>query len=183
MVGGLVAKSCPTLATPWMVAHPGSSLCPWDFPGKNTGMGYHFFLQGIFPTQGLNPHLLFCRCILLCWATRETQLYIHMYLLFFGFPFHLGHHRAQNQRRQWQPTPVLLPGKSQGRRSLVGCSPWSWEESDTTELTSLSLFTFMHWRRKWQSTPVFLPEESQGWWSLVGCHLWGCTESDTTEAT
>ena len=36
-------------------------------------------------------------------------------------------------RRQWQPTPVLLPGKSHGRRSLVGCSPWGREESDTTE--------------------------------------------------
>ena len=34
-------------------------------------------------------------------------------------------------------------------------------------VTSLSLFTFMHWRRKWQSTPVFLPGESQGWQSLV----------------
>ena len=32
--------------------------------------------------------------------------------------------RAENRRRQWQPTPVLLPGKSYGRRSLVGCSPW-----------------------------------------------------------
>ena len=37
------------------------------------------------------------------------------------------------RRRQWQPTPVLLPGKSHGRRSLVGCSPWGREESDTTE--------------------------------------------------
>ena len=36
-------------------------------------------------------------------------------------------------RRQWQPTPVLLPGKSHGRRSLVGCSPWGRQESDTTE--------------------------------------------------
>ena len=36
-------------------------------------------------------------------------------------------------RRQWQPTPVLLPGKSDGRRSLVGCSPWGREESNTTE--------------------------------------------------
>ena len=36
-------------------------------------------------------------------------------------------------RKQWQPTPVLLPGKSHGRRSLVGCSPWGHEESDTTE--------------------------------------------------
>ena len=36
-------------------------------------------------------------------------------------------------RRQWQPTPVLLPGKSHEWRSLVGCSPWDCEESDTTE--------------------------------------------------
>ena len=50
-------------------------------------------------------------------------------------------------------------------------------------MTSLSLFTFLHWRRKWQPTPVFLPGESQGRGSLVGCRLWGCTESDTTEAT
>ena len=40
-------------------------------------------------------------------------------------------------------------------------------------VTSLSLFTFMHWRRKWQPTPVFLSGESQGWRSLVGCCLWG----------
>ena len=38
-----------------------------------------------------------------------------------------------SQRRQWHPTPVLLPGKSHGQRSLVGCSPWGREESDTTE--------------------------------------------------
>ena len=50
-------------------------------------------------------------------------------------------------------------------------------------VTSLSLFTFMHWRRKWKPTPVFLPGESQGRGSLVGCHLWGRTELDTTEAT
>ena len=35
--------------------------------------------------------------------------------------------------RQWYPTPVLLPGKSHGRRSLVGCSPWGCKELDTTE--------------------------------------------------
>ena len=37
------------------------------------------------------------------------------------------------RRRQWHPTPVLLPGKSHGQRSLVGCSPWGHKESDTTE--------------------------------------------------
>ena len=50
-------------------------------------------------------------------------------------------------------------------------------------VTSLSLFTFMHWRRKWQPTPVFLPGESQGRGSLLGCRLWGHTETDTTDAT
>ena len=37
------------------------------------------------------------------------------------------------QRRQWHPTPVLLPGDSHGQRSLVGCSPWGLKESDMTE--------------------------------------------------
>ena len=42
-------------------------------------------------------------------------------------------HMVNLWRRQWHPTPVLLPGKSHGWRSLVGCSPWGREESDTTE--------------------------------------------------
>ena len=37
-------------------------------------------------------------------------------------------------RRKWQPTPVSLPGKSHGQRSLVGCSPWGCKESGTTDL-------------------------------------------------
>ena len=45
----------------------------------------------------------------------------------------LKSNRPWQWRRQWHPTPVLLPGKSHGWRSLVGCSPWSCEESDTTE--------------------------------------------------
>ena len=36
---------------------PARLLCPWDCPGKDTGVGCHFLLQGIFPTQGLNPYL------------------------------------------------------------------------------------------------------------------------------
>ena len=73
----------------------------------------------------------------------------------------------ESWRKQWHPTPVLLPGKSHGQRSLVGCSPWGCKGLDMTERL-LSLFTFVHWRRKWQLTPVFLPRESQGWGSLVG---------------
>ena len=48
--------------TPWTVAHQAPPL--WDSAGKNTGVGCHFLLQGIFPTQGLNPGLLHCRQML-----------------------------------------------------------------------------------------------------------------------
>ena len=52
------AKSCPTLVSPWTVAH--RSICPWDFPGKNNTVGCHFLLQGIFLTQESNPALQDC---------------------------------------------------------------------------------------------------------------------------
>ena len=79
-------------------------------------------------------------------------------------------------RRQWHPTPVLLPGKSHGWRSLDMLQSMGSLGVGHDWTTSLSLFTFMHWRRKWQPTPVFLPRESQGQGSLVGCRLWGRTE-------
>ena len=52
----LVAQSCLTLCDPLDCSPP--DPCPWDFSGKNTGVGCHFLLQGIFQTQGLNTHLL-----------------------------------------------------------------------------------------------------------------------------
>ena len=52
---------------------------------------------------------------------------------------------ANVRRRQWHPTPVLLPGKSHGRRSLVGCSPCSGSELDT-----LSDFTFTFHFHAWE---------------------------------
>ena len=45
----------------------------------------------------------------------------------------LGIYSCIEWRKKWQPTPVLLPGKSHGQRSLVGYSPWGCEELDTTE--------------------------------------------------
>ena len=74
----------------------------------------------------------------------------------------------------WKIPWMEEPGRLQSMGSRRVWHDW---------VTSLSLFTFMHWRRKWQPTPVFLPGESQGQWSLVGCRLWGHTESDTTEVT
>ena len=74
----------------------------------------------------------------------------------------------------WKIPRMEEPGGLQSMGSLTVRHDW---------VTSLSLFTFMHWRRKWQPTPVFLPGESQGQGNLVGCRLWGRTESDTTEVT
>ena len=59
----LVTQSFLTLCNP-MDCSPLRLLCPWDSPGKNTGVGCHFLLQGIFPTQGSNLGLPHCRQIL-----------------------------------------------------------------------------------------------------------------------
>ena len=54
----LVPQSCPTLCDPVDYSLPGRLLCPWDFPGKGTGVCCHFLLHGVFPTQGLIPRFL-----------------------------------------------------------------------------------------------------------------------------
>ena len=58
-----VTQSCPTPCRPHGL-QPTRLLCPWNFPGKSTGVGCHFLLQGIFPTQGSNPGLPHCRQML-----------------------------------------------------------------------------------------------------------------------
>ena len=58
----LVAESCPILCDP-MDCSPWGLLCPWNSPGKNTGVGSHSLLQAIFPTQESYPGLLHCRQI------------------------------------------------------------------------------------------------------------------------
>ena len=68
--GGLIAKSCLTLQPRGL--SPIRLLCPWDFPGKNTGVGCHSLLQEIFLTQDLNLGLLHCRQSLTVWAPREA---------------------------------------------------------------------------------------------------------------
>ena len=73
-----VTKSCLTLCDPhgWQ---PTRLLCPWDFPSKNTGVGGHFLLQAIFPTQGLNPHPLHWQADFLYHCAKSTILYVQMF--------------------------------------------------------------------------------------------------------
>ena len=114
--------------------------------------------RGIFPTQGSNPGLPHCRRILYHLSHLLTG---HKTVIFQFCPFTIiGYHfagfsskesacnagatgngfdpwvRNISCRRAWQPTPASLPGESHGQRSLVGCSPWSLKESDTTERLS-----------------------------------------------
>ena len=79
-----------------------------DSPSKSTGVGCHALLQGIFSTQELNPGLPHC---------RATSLPLFTFM---------------HWRRKWQPTPVFLPGESQGQGSLEGCRLWGSTESDMT---------------------------------------------------
>ena len=82
---------------------------------------------------------------------------------------------VHNWRMKWQPTPVILPRESCGRRSLVSCCPKGHTELDMTEATQHAC---MHWIRKWQPTPVVLPAEFQGQRTLVGS-LYGDAQSQT----
>ena len=70
-----------------------------------------------------------------CFWSPSHSLFLLTRLQGFSYHFAVELHCASTvlQRRQWHPTPVLLPGKSHGRRSLVGSSPWGHSESDTTE--------------------------------------------------
>ena len=73
-------------------------------------------------------------------------------------------------RRQWQPTPVLLPGKSHGRRSLVGCSPWGHEELHTTERRhfhfSLSCIGEGN-GNPLQCSCLENPRDGRAWWAAI----------------
>ena len=101
----------------------------------------------------------------------QVQLYTLLYVT-----------NLEGWRRQWHPTPVLLPGKSHGRRSLVGCSPWGHGESDTNERLhfhfSLSCIGEGN-GNPLQCSCLENPRDGGAWWAAVS----GVAESDTTEAT
>ena len=138
---------------------PSRLLHPWDFPGKSTGVGCHCLLQiytlGVIKLwnsrslwekamrkKPLRKGLLYI-CVSWLEATDAAcTLWLLLYLILSCCQrrdMWLVHICEQIEmlvwRRQWQPTPVLLPGKSQGQRSLVGCCLWGHTESDTTEVT------------------------------------------------
>ena len=83
---GLFTRACVShsvvsdFVTPWTV--PARLLCPWNSPGKNTGVGSHSLLQGVFLTQGSNLGLLHCRQILYHLSHQGTPVYSYNAILF-----------------------------------------------------------------------------------------------------
>ena len=79
-------------------------LCPWNSPGKNTGVGCHSLLQGIFPTQGLNPGLLYHRLILYH-LSHQGSPYFHLRALFLD-PNSIA--QIQNTKKEPKPTHFIV---------------------------------------------------------------------------
>ena len=102
-------------------------------------------------------HTYMCVCIYIhIYVCMNTHTHTHIYI------FHW--------RRQWQPIPVLLPGKAHGRRSLVGCSPWGHKESDTTERLHFSLsFIGEGNGNLLQCSCLENPRDGGAWWAARTC--------------
>ena len=85
---------------------------------------------------------------------------------------------CRSWRRQWHPTPVLLPGKSHGRGSLVGCSPWGRKQPDTTDRLrfhfSLSCIGEGN-GNPLQGSCLENPQDGGAWWAAI----YGVTQSRT----
>ena len=117
VVIAIVAQSYLTLCDPMDCNLP-SSKGRGIFLGKNIGVGCHFLLWGIFPTQGSNPGLLHCRQILYHWATREAWVF-YIYLWFAmqqcsGVNFGL----VWNHCRVWKAWEIASPGWLMGMVSM-----------------------------------------------------------------
>ena len=113
----------PALATHGL--WPARLLCPWDSPGKNTGVGCHFLLQGIFPTQGLNLGLLQCRKILYWLSYQGSLTNVCKHLCFFQHICYICAYVLSRFSRVWlfetlwtvaHQTPLSMgsPGKNTG---------------------------------------------------------------------
>ena len=126
-----------------------------------------FILFSISDCTGLHSHQQYM------WASFSPQPFQHLLFLVVLIIAIL-----MARRRQWHPTPVLLPGKSHGRRSLVGCSPWGREELDMTERLhfhfSLSCIGEGN-GNPLQCSCLQNPRDGGAWWAAV----YGVTQSRT----
>ena len=116
--------------------------------------------------------ILRSKCLLVSWF-----LCVNPHLAPWGFGEN-NHIPRISWRRQWHPTPVLLPGKSHGWRSLVGCSPWGRYQSDTTEW--LHFHFSLSYIGEGNGNPLQCsclenPRDGGAWWAAI----YGVAQSQT----
>ena len=101
---------------------PTRLLCPWDSPGKNTGVGCHFLLQGIFPTQGLDLGLPHHRQILYCLSHQRMYNGEPVGIVCWAPLYPLVHTReaAPCPVAEWQPCTVLCPALASHSQAIAG---------------------------------------------------------------
>ena len=109
----------------------------------------HFFFQGIFLTQGLNPGPLLCRWILYCLRHERRPRVLEQVAYLFSRGSSLSPGELPNQ--EIEPRSDSLPAELPGKPSLVGYSPWGHKELDTTGATEHACTIYRYSRR--QFTP------------------------------
>ena len=133
-------KSFPTLFQPHR-PQPTRLLCPWDFPGKNTGVGCHFLLQGVFLTQGSNSCLLHRQEASLLLSHLGIPIRIHMCVCAKSL---------QSCPTLCDPVDYSLPGSSVlgilQARILEGVAMLSSRGIFPTQGLNLNLLCLLHWQ-------------------------------------
>ena len=109
--GGLVTKSCLTLASPWTVAR--QAPLSMDFPDKDIGMDCHFLFQGNFLTQESNPGLLHCRKILYQLSHRGSPRILEWVANLFSRGYSQPRNEEGSPALQVDSLPTELSGKPQ----------------------------------------------------------------------
>ena len=195
------AQSCPTLCHPMDCSPPGSFRL-WNSPGKNTGVGCHALLQGIFSTQG-SPASLALACgfftssachlgsYVYIWLGSRICIHIHTHIhiyVYLGFPG--GSDSKESACNAGDLGSIPGSGRFPGKRNGYPCQySWGFPGGSDGKRTYLQCrrpgfdpwVRKMPWRRDWLTTPIFLPGEVHGQRSLAGYNPWCCKELDTTE--
>ena len=153
-----VAQSCLTLCDPLDCSLPGFP-CPWDFPGKSTGVGCRFLLQGIFLTEGSDPGLhIVDRCFTV-WATSWTIKKVeHWRIDSFKLWFWRRFLRILEKTARKTSQSIL-------RKSILNIQwkDWCWRWSSNTLATWCEEPTY--WKRPWwwEKLKTEGEEGSRGW--------------------
>ena len=167
------------LSHPYVIARKTIALTRQTFVGKVISLLFNTMSRFVIAFLPRSKHLLIScssHSLQWFWSSRKFKKCKHF------FPIYLPWSHRTRWRRQWQPTQVLLPGKSHEWRSLVGCSPWGrWGQTQLSDFT----FTFhFHALEKEMATHSSVcPWRIPGTGEPGGLPSRGRTESDMTEVT